>query len=67
MQIVDESSIPIACENVRKLAGIKNWQTCLKHLLELTVAGKIKGMKTSKSWIFWAVEIKEEERLREKK
>lgn len=44
---------PLDVEKIKELAGIGNWNTCLKHCLELLIVGKIQGMKSSKSWIFW--------------
>jgi hypothetical protein len=40
-------------EKIRIDSGIGNWNTALKHCLELKIAGKIEGQKTSKGWIFW--------------
>ncbi len=45
---------PTDIEKIRVEAGIGNWNTALKHCLELLIAKKICGTKTSKSWIFWA-------------
>jgi FtsZ-binding cell division protein ZapB len=59
LQVVQEARQPVDAENVRVQAGISNWQTSLKHLLELVVQGKINGEKTSKSWIFWRVDSNE--------
>ena len=44
---------PTDIEKIRVEAGIGNWNTALKHCLELLIAKKICGIKTSKSWIFW--------------
>jgi hypothetical protein len=44
---------PTDVEKIRIVSGIGNWQTALKHCLELYIDGKIKGTKTSKSWVFW--------------
>ncbi len=44
---------PQAIEKIRKNAGITHWDDALAACLELFVAGEIKGMKTSKSWVFW--------------
>jgi hypothetical protein len=43
---MDVEKIRVACE-------IGNWQTALKHCLELLCERKIEGTKTSKSWVFW--------------
>ena len=40
-------------EKIREAAGIGNWNTALKHLLELKLQGIIEGQKTTKSWVFW--------------
>ncbi len=44
---------PQAVETIRANVGISHWSAVLAHCLELCIAGKIKGMKTSKSWVFW--------------
>jgi hypothetical protein len=48
-----KSKIPMGVENIRIACNIGNWNTALKHCLELLIQGKIKGQKTSKSWVFW--------------
>lgn len=47
---------PTDIEKIRKECKIGNWNTALKHCLELLLEGKIKGQKTSKSWVFWKTE-----------
>ena len=47
---------PTDIEKIRKECKIGNWNTALKHCLELLIEGKIKGQKTSKSWVFWKTE-----------
>jgi len=59
LEILGQATQPLDVEKIRVQAGIGNWQTALKHLLELKIEGKIKGQKTSKSWIFWANNAKE--------
>jgi hypothetical protein len=44
---------PLDVERIRVGCGIGNWQTALKHCLELLYEDEIRGIKTSKSWIFW--------------
>lgn len=44
---------PVDVEKIRKHCGIGNWNTCLKHCLELLLSGKLNGQKTTKSWVFW--------------
>jgi hypothetical protein len=50
---IEKSNMPLDVENIRKAAGIGNWNTALKHCLELLVDGRINGQRTSKGWIFW--------------
>lgn len=40
-------------EKIRTACGIGNWNTALKHCLELYSQGSIQGQKTSKGWVFW--------------
>lgn len=56
-----EASEPVDVEKIRKSCGIGNWNTAMKHCLELVIDGKIMGQKTSKGWIFWTYQ---ETRLR---
>ncbi|MCL6579635.1 MAG: hypothetical protein K6T73_09675 [Candidatus Bathyarchaeota archaeon] len=51
-----EAALPLGVENIRVACNIGNWNTALKHCLELLFQGKIRGQKTSKSWVFWAEE-----------
>ena len=44
---------PQTIEAVRVAASIGNWETAKAILLELLAEGKIKGMRTSSSWVFW--------------
>jgi hypothetical protein len=53
IQTLEGASQPLDIEKIRLDSGIGNWETALKHCLELLIAGRIKGQKTSKSWIFW--------------
>lgn len=45
---------PLDVEYIRTACKIGNWQTALKHCLELQYYGKIEAIKTSKSWVFSA-------------
>ncbi len=54
LAFLSEMTQPVDVEKIRKSCGIGNWNTALKHCLELLIQRKIKGQKTSKSWIFWA-------------
>jgi hypothetical protein len=60
VELLTNSTTPMDIEKIRIDVGIGNWNTALKHCLELLVAKKINGVKTSKSWIFWIGKIKAE-------
>jgi hypothetical protein len=53
VDILSHATKPMDIEKIRVGVGIGNWNTALKHCLELLIAEKICGTKTSKSWIFW--------------
>lgn len=53
LQTLSKAPLPMGVEPVRIESGIKNWQTAMKHLLELVLESKICGQKTTKGWIFW--------------
>jgi len=53
LQFLKESTQPMDVEKIRVACKIGNWQTALKHCLELQIEGKIQGIKSSKSWTFW--------------
>ena len=57
LQLLGTSSQALDVENIRVACDIGNWQTALKHCLELLHDGRIRGTKTSKSWIFFAKDI----------
>lgn len=44
---------PQVVEKIRVSTGISHWSMALAHCLELCIAGRIKGMRTSTSWVFW--------------
>ena len=48
-----EADVPVDVEKIRVACGIGNWNTALKHCLELLIQGRAKGMKTSNGWVFW--------------
>ena len=48
-----EAPLPLGVENIRVACGIGNWNTTLKHCLELLLQGRVKAQKTSKGWVFW--------------
>ena len=53
LPVLRSKHLPCDVEKIRVAAGIGNWNTCLKHLLELVINGEVMGQKTSKSWVFW--------------
>jgi len=53
VSFLSEATEPVDVEKIRVSCGIGNWNTALKHCLELLIQGRISGQKTSKSWIFW--------------
>jgi hypothetical protein len=61
VELLSNSTTPMDIEKIRIEVGIGNWNTALKHCLELLVAKRINGIKTSKSWIFWVGTIKQME------
>ena len=53
VDVLEKAIEPRDVEKIRVEAGIGNWNTALKHCLELLISKKICGIKTSKSWVFW--------------
>ena len=53
IDVLKSAEQPLDVENVKTRAGIGNWNTAHKHLLQLVIEGKICGQKTSHGWIFW--------------
>jgi hypothetical protein len=56
LAFVNEAAEPVDVEKIRIHCGIGNWNTALNYCLELLLGEKIKGQKTSKSWVFWTHE-----------
>jgi len=48
-----KADLPVHVEDIRVSCGIGNWNTALKHCLELVLSKQIQGKKTSNGWIFW--------------
>ena len=44
---------PCDVEKIRREAGIQNWNSVLRHCLELYMDGEVNGLKTSRGWVFW--------------
>jgi len=53
LNFLNETIGPVDVEKIRRNCGIANWNTALKHCLQLLIQGKIKGEETSKGWLFW--------------
>lgn len=53
VKVLKKATCPMDIEKIRVEAEIGHWTTALKHCLELVISGRIKGQKTSKSWVFW--------------
>jgi hypothetical protein len=47
------AKVPSHVEDIRVSCEIGNWNTALKHCLELLVSKQIEGQRTSNGWIFW--------------
>lgn len=53
IRILEKATQPMDIQKIRVEAEIGHWNTALKHCLELVIAKKISGQKTTKSWVFW--------------
>jgi len=53
IEVLKAAEMPLDIENVRRRAGIRNWQTAKALLFELLAKGSVSAIKTSKSWVFW--------------
>jgi len=53
MELLKNAEEPTDVAKIRVACDIGNWNTALKHCLELLVDGRINGQRTSKGWIFW--------------
>jgi len=56
LAFLDEATQPADIEKIRTACGIGNWNTALKHCLELYSQGSIQGQKTTRGWVFWSYE-----------
>lgn len=53
LEFLSAQNEPQGIQTIQKGAGIAHWNSTLSNCLELYILGKIRGMKTSKSWVFW--------------
>jgi len=53
VELLKNADEPMDAEKIRVSCEIGNWNTAMKHCLELLVDGRINGQRTSKGWIFW--------------
>jgi len=56
LEYLKKAAEPADVEKIRKACGIGNWNTALKHCLELHARGTIIGQRTTKGWTFWIFE-----------
>jgi hypothetical protein len=56
LEYLSTTDKPSDTEKIRSECGIGNWNTALKHCLELLLENRIEGIKSSKSWVFWKLE-----------
>ena len=56
LEYLKKAAEPADVEKIRTASGIGNWNTALKHLLELYSQGSIQGQRTTKGWVFWSYE-----------
>ena len=56
LEYLKKAAEPADVEKIRTSCGIGNWNTALKHLLELHSQGSIQGQRTTKGWVFWSYE-----------
>jgi hypothetical protein len=53
LEYLKRAAEPADVEKIRTASGIGNWNTAMKHCLELHSQGTIQGQKTTKGWVFW--------------
>jgi hypothetical protein len=54
LEYLKKAAEPADVEKIRTACGIGNWNTALKHCLELHFQGSIQGQRTTKGWVFWS-------------
>lgn len=54
---IARSPVPVSVEYLARKANV-GWGTAIRYALEMLASGKIQGIKTTRSWIFW---VKKEE------
>jgi len=55
---------PSCTNEIQKICDIGNWNTTLKHCLELYIEKRISGIKSSRGWIFWKENIDKNEKIK---
>jgi hypothetical protein len=53
LELLKKATEPMDVAKIRYACHIGNWNTAMKHCLELMLDRKINGQRTSKGWIFW--------------
>jgi hypothetical protein len=56
LAFLNEATQPADIEKIRVACKIGNWNTALKHCLELYSQGSLQGQKTTRGWVFWTHE-----------
>jgi len=52
LKVIAGAPLPVSIDYIAKRVGI-GWGTAIRYALELVIAGKIEGMKTTRGWTFW--------------
>jgi hypothetical protein len=53
LEHLNATDFPSHVEDIRFSCGVGNWNTALKHCLELVLSNQVQGKRTSNGWIFW--------------
>lgn len=60
-EVLKQAGEPVSVKYVSWRLGI-SWWAAYRRLIELALKGKIKALKTTKSWIFWVENASGEEK-----
>lgn len=52
VSFLDDCQKPVGTDVIRKATSIGNWNTVLKHCLELVIHKEITGIETGNGWVF---------------
>ena len=59
IQALDDAGIPASVDYIANVLGM-NWASTRAILFQLSLEGKLKAVKTTKSWIFYRGTIKDQ-------